>query len=134
VPAFGVVASAVLSSVAVIINYIGSSGPTVFTTLILMTGITAAIPYGFSALAQIKWRVIDRRAMHGQRFARDMVVAVLALIFSIGFIYYSRNTGHSWFTYWAPFFLAGVSLLIGIPVYARMKNKMTEPGPVPEYR
>src|SRR5215475_11872332 len=67
VPAFGIVISAVLSSAAVLVNYLGSSGPTVFTTLILMTGITAAIPYGFSALAQIKWRVIDRRAMHGQR-------------------------------------------------------------------
>jgi basic amino acid/polyamine antiporter, APA family len=106
----------------------------VFTTLILMTGITVAIPYGFSALAQIKWRIVDRREMHGQRFARDMVVAVLALIFSVGFIYYSRNTGHSWFTYWAPFLLAGVALLIGIPVYVKLKNQMTEPGPVPEYR
>ena len=28
----------------------------VLTTLVLMTGITSAIPYGFSALAQLKWR------------------------------------------------------------------------------
>jgi hypothetical protein len=41
------------SSVAVVVNYVGSSGATVFTILILMTGITAAIPYGFSALAQM---------------------------------------------------------------------------------
>ena len=116
------------------VNYIGSSGATVFTTLILMTGITVAIPYGFSALAQIKWRIVDRRAMHGQRFARDMIVAVVALIFSILFIYYSRNTGHSFFTYWAPFLLAGVALLLGIPVYAAQRSKMTEPEPVPEYR
>jgi basic amino acid/polyamine antiporter, APA family len=134
VPAFGIIASTVLASVAMAVNYIGSGGATVFTTLILMTGITVAIPYGFSALAQIKWRIVDRREMHGQRFARDMVVAVLALIFSVGFIYYSRNTGHSWFTYWAPFLLAGVALLIGIPVYVKLKNQMTEPGPVPEYR
>src|SRR5262249_18934987 len=68
VPAFGVVASAVLSSVAVIVNYIGSSGATVFTTLILMTAITAAIPYGFSALAQLKWRWLDHREMQTPRF------------------------------------------------------------------
>jgi APA family basic amino acid/polyamine antiporter len=99
-----------------------------------MTGITVAIPYGFSALAQIKWRIADRRAMHGARFARDMLVAVLALIFSIGFIYYSRNTGHSAFTYWAPFLLAGVALVLGIPVYAAQRHKMSQPEPVPEYR
>jgi len=134
VPAFGVVASAVLSSIAVIVNYLGSSGPTVFTTLILMTGITAAIPYGFSALAQIKWRVIDRRAMHGQRFARDMIVAVLALVFSVLFIYYSRNTGQSFWIYWAPFLLAAGALLLGIPVYLGQRHRMTQPAPVPPYR
>jgi basic amino acid/polyamine antiporter, APA family len=73
----------------------------VFTTLVLMTGITSAIPYAFSVLAQIKWRIADRRAMHGARFARDMTVAVLALVFSILFIYYSRNTDANGFEYWA---------------------------------
>ncbi len=52
VPAYGIIASTVLASIAMIINYLGSSGATVFTTLVLMTGITAAIPYGFSTLAQ----------------------------------------------------------------------------------
>ena len=134
VPAFGVVASAVLSSVAVIINYIGSSGATVFTTLILMTGITAAIPYGFSALAQLKWRLADHRAMQTPRFARDMIVASLALIFSVLFIYYSRNTGQSFWVYWAPFFLAAGALLLGIPVYMACRRHMGEPAPVPPYR
>jgi APA family basic amino acid/polyamine antiporter len=134
VPAFGVVVSALLSSVAVVINYIGSSGPTVFTTLILMTGITAAIPYGFSALAQIKWRVADRRQMHTPRFARDMIVAVLALVFSILFIWYSRNTGHSFWEYWAPFILAAGALLLGIPVYMAGRRHMGQPEPVPPYR
>jgi len=134
VPAFGIISGTLLASIAMAVNYIGSGGATVFTTLILMTGITVAIPYGFSALAQIKWRIVDRREMHGARFARDMTVAVLSLVFSILFIYYSRNTGHAWFTYWAPFILAGVAMLIGIPVYLRMKNQMTEPEPVPEYR
>ncbi len=68
-----------------------------------MTGITVAIPHGFSALAQIKWRIADRRALHARRLARDVVVAVLALVFSILFIVYSRNTGQPFFTCWAPF-------------------------------
>ena len=57
----GIIVSTPLASVAMIFNYLGSSGATVFTTLVLMTGITAAIPYAFSAIAQIKWR----RADHG---------------------------------------------------------------------
>src|SRR5690349_10835121 len=134
VPAYGIIASTVLASIAMAINYIGSGGAQVFTTLVLMTGITSAIPYGFSALAQIKWRIMDRRTMHGQRFARDTAIAVVALIFSILFIWYSRNTGASGFQYWAPFVLAGVALLLGIPVYFAQRGKMTEPEPVPEYR
>jgi basic amino acid/polyamine antiporter, APA family len=134
VPAYGIIASTVLATIAMGINYIGSGGAQVFTTLVLMTGITSAIPYGFSALAQIKWRIVDRRAMHGQRFARDVTVAVVALVFSILFIWYSRNTGASGFQYWAPFVLAGVALLLGIPVYFAQRGKMTQPEPVPEYR
>jgi APA family basic amino acid/polyamine antiporter len=134
VPVFGIISSTVLASIAMGINYLGSGGATVFTTLVLMTGITVAIPYGFSALAQIKWRIADRRALHGQRFARDMTVAVVALVVSILFIVYSRNTGQPFFAYWAPFFLAGGALLLGIPVYAMQRGKMTQPEAVPEYR
>jgi APA family basic amino acid/polyamine antiporter len=47
--------------------------------------------------------------MQTPRFARDMIVAVLALVFSILFIWYSRNTGHSFWAYWAPYFLAAVA-------------------------
>jgi len=134
VPAFGIIASTVLASIAMAINYIGSGGPTVFTTLVLMTGITAAIPYGFSALAQLKWRWIDQQTMHTPRFARDMIVAVLALVFSILFIWYSRNTGNSFWVYWAPFFLAAGAMLLGIPIYRAQRRHMTQPGAVPPYR
>jgi APA family basic amino acid/polyamine antiporter len=112
VPAFGIVASTTLASLAVILNYLGSDGQTVFTTLVLMTGITAAVPYGFSALAQIKWGVAA-----GPRLVRDIVVAGLALAFSVLFIVYSRNTGHGFWVYWAPFYLAAAALAAGIPVY-----------------
>jgi basic amino acid/polyamine antiporter, APA family len=134
VPAFGIVASTVLASVAVVINYLGSSGATVFTTLVLMTGITAAIPYGFSALAQLKWRFVDHRTVETPRFIRDMVVAVVSLVFSVLFIWYSRNTGHSFWVYWAPFLLAGGAMLLGVPVYLGQRNHMTVPQQVPAYR
>jgi APA family basic amino acid/polyamine antiporter len=134
VPAFGIIASTVLASIAMIVNYVGSNGATVFTTLVLMTGITAAIPYAFSALAQIKWRVADKRAMQGARFARDMTIAIVSVIFSVLFIWYSRNTGHSFWVYWAPFLMAGGALLLGIPVYGAQRGKMSEPEAVPAYR
>ncbi|MDD7941619.1 amino acid permease [Actinomycetospora lutea] len=134
VPSFGIVMSTVLASVAVVVNYLGASGADVFTTLVLMTGITAAIPYAFSALAQLKWRLADRRALEGRRFTRDVIVAVLSLVFSILFIWYSRNTGQSLLLYWAPFLLAAAALLLGIPVYRSQRHRMSEPTHVPSYR
>jgi APA family basic amino acid/polyamine antiporter len=50
------------------------------------------------------------------------------------FIVYSRNTGHSFWVYWAPFFLAGGALLLGIPVYLAQRRHMNPPAPVPDYR
>jgi APA family basic amino acid/polyamine antiporter len=135
VPAFGIVASTALASVAMVISYMGTSGSTVFTTLVLMTGITAAIPYAFSALAQIKWRWNDSQQVHTPRLARDLGVAVAALVFSIAFIYYSRNTGDDdWYVVWGPFLMSGAAGLLGIPVYLAQRKRMTEPVPVPPYR
>ena len=134
VPAFGIIASTALASIAMAVNYIGSNGATVFTTLVLMTGITAAIPYAFSALAQIKWRLADHRALDAPHFVRDVVVAVVSLVFSVLFIWYSRFTGESFWVYWGPFFLSAGALLLGILVYLRMRDRMTQPEPVPKYR
>jgi APA family basic amino acid/polyamine antiporter len=133
VPPYGIIASTLLASIAMIINFLGSGGATVFTTLVLMTGITAAIPYGFSALAQIKWRLADHRQIQTPHFVRDVVVAVVALVFSILFIVYSRNTGHSFWVYWAPFFMAGGALLLGIPIYLRQKTTMSAAPGMPPY-
>jgi basic amino acid/polyamine antiporter, APA family len=134
VPAVGIIASTALASVAMAVSFMGTSGATVFNTLVLMTGITAAIPYAFSALAQLKWRWVDHRQPHTPRLARDVGVAVVALIFSILFIWYSRNTGQdNWYEVWGPFLMAGVALLIGVPVYLRMRTQMTAPPPVPPY-
>ncbi|MFC4068725.1 amino acid permease [Actinoplanes subglobosus] len=115
VPAAGIIASSAFATVAMIISYAGTSGATVFNTLVLMSGITAAIPYAFSALAKIKWR--------REGGAGDLIIAVVALIFSILFIWYSRNSGDDWFVVWGPFLMAGVAGLIGIPVYASMRKR-----------
>lgn len=134
VPAFGIVASTALASLAVILSYLGTNGATVFTTLVLMTGITSAIPYAFSAVAQIVWRWKDRAQGLTTRFAFDLAVAVVAVLLSLAFVYYSRNTGDSWYVVWGPFLMAGGAALAGIPVYLSMRGSMTEPDPVPDYR
>ena len=119
VPAFGIVASTALASIAMVINYLGSSGATVFTTLVLMTGITAAIPYAFSALAQIKWRWSTTGTLETPRFVarhgrRRRVARVLGPVHLV----LAQHRRHG-FWYWAPFFMAGGALLLGIPVYSR---------------
>jgi APA family basic amino acid/polyamine antiporter len=135
VPAASIVASTALGSVAMAVSFMGASGATVFNTLVLMTGITAAIPYAFSALAQLRWRWRDHTTLHTPRFARDATVAVVALVFSILFIWYSRNSGQEhWYQTWGPFLMAGGAFLLGIPVYLSMRSRMAQPPPAPPYR
>jgi APA family basic amino acid/polyamine antiporter len=135
VPAFGIIASTLLASLFTVVSYMGSAGYTVFNTLVFMSGITAAIPYGFSALAQIKWRIRDGRTLQTPRVVRDVTVSVIAVVFSVLFIWYSRNTGESelW-KVWLPFLFCGAAFALGIPVYAAQRSRMTEPEPVPDYR
>ena len=134
VPAFGIVASTLLASVAMVFSYLGSAGYTVFNTLVFMSGITAAIPYGFSAMAQVKWRVQDHRRLHTPRFVRDVVVAVVALVFSVLFIWYSRNTDEAGWKEYLPFVFAGAAFVLGLPVYLLQRTRMKAPPPVPPYR
>jgi basic amino acid/polyamine antiporter, APA family len=135
VPAFGIIASTVLASVFMIMSYAGAVGITVFNTLVYMSGITAAIPYAFSALAQIKWRLVDHRELQTPRFVRDVGIAVVGLVFSVLFIWYSRNTGEDTFIKeYLPFIFAGGAFLAGIPIYLKHRTSMSEPTPVPAWR
>jgi APA family basic amino acid/polyamine antiporter len=134
VPAFGIISSTALASIAVVVSYLGTSGATVFTTLVLMTGITSAIPYAASALAQLKWRILDGRKGHTPHLALDIGVALVALVMSLAFVWYSRNSGESWYVVWGPFLMAGASALLGIPVYLSERASMSPIPAVPDYR
>jgi basic amino acid/polyamine antiporter, APA family len=85
---------------------------------VLMTGITAAIPYAFSALAQLKWRWHDHQQGRTPHLVLDLLVAFVSLMMCIGFVWYSRNSGNSWYVVWGPFLMAGGAALLGVPVYA----------------
>ena len=135
VPAFGIISSTVLASIFMVMSYAGSAGITVFNTLVYMSGITAAIPYAFSALAQIKWRLLDHRELQTPRFVRDVGIAAVGLVFSVLFIVYSRNTGED--TVWKqylPFIFAGGAFLAGIPIYLKHRTSMSAPPAVPAWR
>jgi APA family basic amino acid/polyamine antiporter len=131
VPAFGIVVSAILATAAVLLSHLGAAGITVFNTLVLMTGITGAIPYAFSALAQIKWRIADGRAITRGRMVRDVGIAAVALVFSVLFIVYSTNGDAEGLARYQPFLFALGAYLIGLPVYWYNRGRMTPPGPVP---
>ena len=132
-PWVGIIASTFLASVAVLVSYAGTDGATVFTTLVLMTGITAAVPYAFSALVQALWRFRDGHVTSVARLARDLVAAVVAFGLSLAFIYYSRNTGNDWYVYWGPFLMTAGAFVLGVPVYLLQRKHMTEPADVPPY-
>jgi APA family basic amino acid/polyamine antiporter len=132
-PWVGIIASTFLASVAVLVSYAGTDGATVFTTLVLMTGITAAVPYAFSALVQAIWRFRDGHVTSAARLARDLVAAVVAFGLSLAFIYYSRNTGNAWYVYWGPFLMTAGAFVLGVPVYLMQRKHMTEPADVPPY-
>jgi APA family basic amino acid/polyamine antiporter len=133
-PSVGIIASTLLASVAVLISYAGTDGATVFTTLVLMTGITAAVPYAFSAAVQAIWRLRDGPVTSTARLAGDLFAAVVAGALSIAFIYYSRNTGNAWYVYWGPFLMTAGAFVLGLPVYLAQRKHMTEPADVPAYK
>ena len=112
VPWFGIVSAAVLATVFTGMSYLNEAGLSVFLTLVYLTGVTASIPYFFSALAQLYLLFTDPALVSKARLVIDSAVAVLAGLFSLWFVYGSGADA----TYWA--FLM---ILAGFAVYAVMK-------------
>ena len=119
VPWFGIIGSTVLASVFTWISYQGESGLNVFNTLVFLSGVTAAIPYFFSALAQLYWLYTEGRRIRVPRFARDAGIAIVSLAFSGWFVFGSGSDA----TFWA--FLM---LLFGWVVYLYLKIKTGKYG------
>jgi basic amino acid/polyamine antiporter, APA family len=124
VPWFAIVSGAALASAAAIFSYSGEGGLNAFLTLVYLTGVTAAIPYFFSALAQVYFLFTDPRRVSPGRLVLDTFVAIMAGLFSLWFVYGSGSDA----TYWA--FLM---ILAGFAVYAVMKiiDRRHSHGPGP---
>jgi APA family basic amino acid/polyamine antiporter len=80
---FGIVVGTILPSLLMLWSYMTNTGLTVFTYLVDLTVVTVAIPYFFSALAQLTYLVSRRRRVQGLVLARDLGVASLAVLFSM---------------------------------------------------
>ncbi|WP_436842603.1 APC family permease [Streptomyces flaveolus] len=112
VPVFGIVASTVLASLITVFSY--TRFQDVFTKIVLLSVLTAVIPYLFSAAAQLYWLLVaDRRGLSRRRLARDVTVAALALAFS-----YWSVQGSGYQTVYYGLFV----LLLGVPVYVWLKR------------
>ncbi|MFJ4670701.1 amino acid permease [Kitasatospora purpeofusca] len=126
VPVFGVVSATVLASLLTVVSY--TRFTKVFTEIVLLSVLTAVIPYLVSAAAQLLWLVRRGRAeLDRRRFARDAVVASLALVFS----YWSIQGSGYQTVYYGLF-----TILLGIPVHIWLKRersgKATAPTAAPD--
>jgi arginine:agmatine antiporter len=109
VPAIGIVVSAVFASLLVLVQGAGGSGfAAVYSMIVGLATMTAAIPYAFCSLAGVL------SAATKGRVARISTIEVVAFAFSI-FVVYGCG---------AQAVLYGlVLLLLGLPVYIRLRRE-----------
>lgn len=82
-PWFGILVGTVLPSILMLWSYETKTGLTVFTYLVDLTVVTVAIPYFMSAIAQLTFLISRRRRVQGWALARDVLIATVAVLFSM---------------------------------------------------
>lgn len=120
---FGIVVGTVLPSLLMLWRYTSSSGLTVFTNLVDLTVVTVAIPYFFSAIAQLTYLVSRRRRVQRWRLACDLGVAATSILFSM------------WVTFAAGYqvvYQALVVILAGLVLYAFLNARRQRLGEAAE--
>ena len=116
---FGIVLAALLPSLLMLWRYTTSTGLTVFTDLVDLTVVTVAIPYFFSACAQLTYLVSRRRRVQGWLLTRDLAISAAAVLFSL------------WVTFAAGYsavYQALLVVLIGVVLYAFLKARRERLG------
>jgi APA family basic amino acid/polyamine antiporter len=120
IPVFGIVASTGAASLLMMFSYWHFQ--TVFTDVVLLSVLTAVIPYLYSAAAHLYWLLVKGRAVSWPHLARDITVSTLALVFTFWAL---AGTG-----YQAVYF--GIfAFFLGVPVYVWMKVQRGEYGESP---
>jgi APA family basic amino acid/polyamine antiporter len=118
---FGILMAALFPSLLMLWSYTTATGLSVFTDLVDLTVVTVAIPYLFSACAQLSYLVSRRRRVQGWALARDLTVAGAGVLFSM------------WVTFaagWASVYQAMILVLAGVVLYAFVKAYRERTGQV----
>ena len=125
IPVFGIVVSTSLASLLVVVSYIGQVGVGVFDVVVLLAGLSAAVPYGLSALALVK--VSLRHQDDSSGFARylDLVVGAVAFIFAL-LIVYGAFTAPA--TRDDLLVMAAIALAVGLAVYLPLRRHQRTRG------
>ncbi|GAB2907657.1 amino acid permease [Streptomyces heilongjiangensis] len=118
VPGFGVLATAVLGTVLIVVNY-ADDPDTAFRVLVLITTFTGCVPYLLSAAAQLYWLARGtRERVRPAGLVRDLIVAGLSFAFSFWLI---AGAGY------AAVYQGALFLFAGIPVYVWLRGRQESP-------
>ncbi|WP_338895433.1 amino acid permease [Streptomyces sp. TG1A-60] len=119
VPGFGVLATAVLGTLLIAVNY-ADDPDTAFRVLVLITTFTGCVPYLLSAAAQLYWLARGtRERVRPAGLVRDLIVAALSFVFSFWLI---AGAGY------AAVYQGVLFLFAGIPVYVWLRGRQENPG------
>ncbi|MEV4252938.1 amino acid permease, partial [Spirillospora sp. NPDC049652] len=116
-PVVGILVGTGLTTLMLLFAYASEN---TFNTILLFASFTTAIPYFFSAAAQLFWLVTGGRTVNKARMAKDMTVAIIALVFSFAIVYSSGEQA---------VMLGILAMLIGVVVYIWTKARRGEYGP-----
>jgi basic amino acid/polyamine antiporter, APA family len=111
--------AALLPSLLMLWSYTTKTGLTVFTDLVYLTVVTVAIPYLFSACAELSYLVSGRRPVQGWQLARDLTIAGAGVLFSM------------WVTFAAGYqsvYQSLILILAGVILYAFLKARRENTG------
>jgi basic amino acid/polyamine antiporter, APA family len=120
---FGILIAALLPSLLMLWRYTTATGLTVFIDLVDLTVVTVALPYLFSACAQLTYLVSRRRRVQGWLLARDLTVAGASVLFSM------------WVTFasgYSAVYQALIMVLAGVVLYAFLNARRERLGEAPE--
>ncbi|MBL8893398.1 MAG: amino acid permease [Rhizobiales bacterium] len=112
VPAIGIITSALLATILVLLQAVGSSGfSAIYKLIVGLSTMTAVIPYAFCALAG---SLVSARLSGGARIPRVTIIELIAFIFAMFTLY---GCGAE------PVLYGMVLLLLGIPVFVWQRRR-----------
>jgi APA family basic amino acid/polyamine antiporter len=120
IPVFGILVSTAAASVLTTFAYFQFQS--VFTQVVLLSVLTAVVPYLYSAIAHLYWLLVKGRAVSWPHLVRDTAVSLAAVAFCFWAL---AGSGYQ------PVYYGVFALFGGLPVYVWMKTQRNEYGESP---